>query len=151
MSDPLYRKELLRLAADAHGAGQLPSPDATGSAFNPACGDRVTVTLALADGRIATVAHETRACLLAQASASILGATLQGRSRADIEALRAGLAGMLAAGRAAPGPPFDGFGVFDGVADHPARHRCVLLPVDAVLDAFENRKRAEPGGERSER
>ena len=30
MSDPLYKKELLRLAADAIGAGRLSSPDATG-------------------------------------------------------------------------------------------------------------------------
>ncbi len=42
MSDPLYRKEILRLAADAHGAGRLPQPHRTGTALNPTCGDRVT-------------------------------------------------------------------------------------------------------------
>ena len=40
MSDPLYRKELLRLAADAAGAGRLTHPDARATAHNPACGDR---------------------------------------------------------------------------------------------------------------
>lgn len=45
--DPLYRREILRLAADAMGAGHLPSPDATATAHNPACGDRVTVELAV--------------------------------------------------------------------------------------------------------
>ena len=29
MSDPLYRKEVLRLAADAAGAGRLPDPHGT--------------------------------------------------------------------------------------------------------------------------
>ena len=57
MSDPLYRKELLRLAADARGAGRLTRPHGTATAHNPACGDRVTVDVALEDGRIAALAH----------------------------------------------------------------------------------------------
>ena len=55
--DPLYRREILRLAADATGAGHLPAPDAAATAHNPACGDRVTVELALADGRVTALAH----------------------------------------------------------------------------------------------
>ena len=41
--DPLYKKELLRLAADATGAGRLAAPDASAEAYNPACGDRITI------------------------------------------------------------------------------------------------------------
>lgn len=147
MSDPLYRRELLRLAADAHGAGRLPSPSATGSAFNPSCGDRVTVDLTVSGDQITVMAHDTKACVLAQASASILGERLSGNTQADVRTLRDSIAGMLASGAAPPGAPFDLYAVFDGVADHPARHRCVLLPLDAVLDAFENRKDTEPGSE----
>ena len=88
MSDPLYRKDLLRLAANAHGAGRLASPDASGEAFNPACGDKVIVDLELSVSSIARIAHETTACVLAQASASILGASLCGATRADVEQLR---------------------------------------------------------------
>jgi NifU-like protein involved in Fe-S cluster formation len=149
VSDPLYRKELLRLAADAHGAGRLPAPDATGTAFNPACGDRVTVDLTLEGGRVTAIAHDTRACVLAQASAAILGSALTGRSRTDVETLRSAIAAMLADAAAAPGAPFDTYGVFDGVAGHAARHKCVLLPVDAVLNAFANSEGAKPGGERT--
>ena len=76
MSDPLYRKELLRLAADAHGAGRLAAPDASGTLFNPACGDKVTIGLELQHHRITAIAHDTKACVLAQASASILGGAL---------------------------------------------------------------------------
>jgi NifU-like protein involved in Fe-S cluster formation len=149
VSDPLYRRELIRLAADAHGAGALPSPDATGSASNSACGDRVSVTLTLSNGRITSAGHETKACVLAQASASILGSALEGHSRADIEALRAALVEMLAEAGAVPDAPFDAYGAFDGVAGHAARHRCVLLPLDAVLDALA--RHAEPGGKGTER
>lgn len=141
MSDPLYRRELLRLAADAHGAGRLPSPTATGTAFNPACGDRVTVDLVVENGRVTAVAQEIRACVLAQASAAILGVALEGQSQEDVVALKDAITAMLAEDGAVPGSPFGAYIAFDGVAEHPARHKCVLLPVEAVLDAFEKSER----------
>lgn len=137
MSDPLYRRELLRLAADATCAGRLAAPDASGTVFNPACGDRVTVDLASANGHVLAMAHETKACVLAQASASILGATLLGATRADIERLRNSLIAMLETGAGPPAPPYSAYSAFEGAIEHRSRHRCVLLPVDAVLAAFE--------------
>lgn len=144
MSDPLYRKELLRLAADATGAGRLPSACRTGHAFNRACGDRVTVDLAIEDTRISGIAHDTRACVLTQASAAILGAELVGLTRREVVKLRSHVAGMLEGGDP-PGAPFDTFSAFDGIADHKSRHACVLLPFDAVLSAFDASEPAEPG------
>ena len=135
MSDPLYRKELMRLAADAHGAGHLSGPHATGTAHNPACGDKVIFEVAMEGGRIAALAHETKACVLSQASASILGRDAKGLSRAEVEALRKAVTAMLA-GDGAPSPPFDSYAAFDGVAEHRNRHTCVLLPIDALLRAI---------------
>lgn len=138
MSDALYKKSLLRLAADAHGAGSLSGADAHGAAHNPACGDRVEIDLALADGRIAALAHHTKACVLAQASASILGRHAIGRSRAEIEGLRTEIVAMLGEGAPPPSVPFATYAEFAGAAEIPGRHRCVLLPVDALLDALGN-------------
>lgn len=137
MSDPLYRKDILRLAADAHGAGRLSGPHVTGHAHNPACGDKVTVDLELIDGRIVRVAQETKACVLAQASASILGRELKDRTRDDVEKLRKTLVAMLTTQTGAPAPPFDAYNAFDGTIEFPSRHRCVLLPIDAVLAAYD--------------
>jgi len=139
VSDPLYHKEILRLAADANGAGRLPHPDATGSAHNPTCGDKVTIDLALdPGGRVATIAQEAKACVLTQASASVLGERLNGAKREDVEQLANDVAAMLAAGGPAPAPPFDSYSAFQGAVTHRNRHRCVLLPIEAVLDAFDN-------------
>lgn len=142
--DPLYRKDLLRLAADADGAGRLPLPDASGMAHNPVCADRVCVELRLENGRIAALAHQTRACVLAQASASLLGRGAAGLTKTSARALHRQVAAMLA-GSAAPDAPFDGYAVFDGVADRPARHKCVLLPLEALLAALDESESAEPG------
>ena len=143
-SDPLYRKALLRLAADATGSGRLAAPDATATAANPACGDRVTVELALDGGTITALAHDTHACILTQASAAILGAATPGLDRAALAALEAGVRAMLKDG--AP-PPLPDYAAFDGATALPGRHVCVLLPFQALREALEL---AEPGGERAQ-
>jgi len=136
MSDPLYRKELLRLAADATGSGRLTVPCGTATAHNPVCGDKVTMDVALADGRIEAIAHDTRACVLTQASAAILGAGAMGMNREEVAQLHAAVTRMLT-GSHAPDAPFETYAAFDGVADHAPRHKCVLLPIEAVLAAFD--------------
>ena len=138
MSDPLYRKEILRLAADAHGAGHLSGPHRTGTAHNPTCGDRVSFEIATDEcGRIEALAHETKECVLAQASASILGRDAAKLSRADVAALRAAVMAMLKEGAAVPEKPFTDYAAFDGVIGYPNRHTCVLLPIDALLAALD--------------
>ena len=144
MSDALYRTDLLRLAADATGAGRLPKPDASATVHNPACGDRITIDINVRDGRVATLGHHTQACVLTQASAAILGAAAAGASRADLAALTDTVRAMLK-GAAAPPAPFAAFGAFDGVAAHAGRHICVLLPLEAALEAFDVLEPPEPG------
>jgi NifU-like protein involved in Fe-S cluster formation len=137
MSDALYTKDLLRLAADARGAGKLAAPSASGHAFNPACGDKVTVDLLLAGGTILEMAHETKACILAQASSSILGHALRNVPGFEVVRLNELISIMLDKGGSPPTSPFDAYGVFKGVLEYPSRHRCVLLPIEAVLDALQ--------------
>lgn len=136
MSDPLYAKDLLRLAASATGAGRLRAFNAEGNAYNPACGDRVAVTLRLdGDRRIVEIGHEISACVLAQASASLLGANLEGADEHTVQRLRTEVGAMLREGDV-PAPPFSGYSALKGAAPYRNRHTCVLLPIDAVLDAL---------------
>lgn len=141
MSDSLYKREILRLAADADGAGELPEPHAHGAAHNPACGDKVEFDIAIdTSGRLTALAHRTRACVLAQASAAILGREAKGRTRGEIERLYAEVATMLAEPGAPPPPPFEAYGAFEGATSFRNRHKCVLLPIEALLAAFDSEK-----------
>ena len=144
MSDPIYRKEVLRLAADAAGAGRLAEPSASATAHNPACGDRVTVDLSVADGRITALAHHTQACVLTQASAAILGSDAVGLDRGEIAALATSVRAMLKGGEP-PMAPFNIYSIFDGVGGHMGRHRCVMLPLEAALEALDVLESAKPG------
>jgi nitrogen fixation protein NifU and related proteins len=139
MSDPLYAKDLLRLAALATGAGKLDPCDAEGLGHNPTCGDRIGVTLRLdAQARIAAMAHETNACVLAQASASILGGQLSGHDEESVRDLRARVVEMLQKG-VIPPAPFEDYAALLGAGSFRNRHSCVLLPIEAVLNAFARR------------
>ncbi|HJR57137.1 MAG TPA: iron-sulfur cluster assembly scaffold protein, partial [Rhizomicrobium sp.] len=107
----------------------------------PACGDRITMTVTLAGDRLATLAHDTHACVITQASAAILGAHAAGHTRAELAALKSAVTAMLKGG-GTPTAPFADYAAFEGVAGHPGRHTCVLLPLTALIDALDSR---EPG------
>jgi NifU-like protein involved in Fe-S cluster formation len=99
-------------------------------------------------GRIAAMAHDTRACVLAQASASILGAALPGRTYDDLVRLKAEVADMLES-RKPPAEPFAPYANLSDVARYPSRQKCVLLPIEAALKAFEASQTRKPGGQGS--
>ena len=129
--DPLYRREVLRLAADATGAGHLAAPDASGHRPQP-CLRRPGDGGAGADGwpRSRPSPTPPSACVLTQASAAILAADAPGMDRTGL----AGLAGEVRAFLTGRPGPRRGYAVFDGVADHAGRHVCVLLPLEAALE-----------------
>jgi nitrogen fixation NifU-like protein len=154
LSDPLYSRDVLKLAAAATGAGELSEPRLSGLAHNPVCGDKVAVTMRLdGRGRITALAHETKACVFTQASAAILGAQLLGADEQGVRRLRNEVEAMLVGG-GAPGSPFADYAALAGVALHKNRHTCVLLPIDAVIGALsvaEPLEIANPCGERPQR
>jgi hypothetical protein len=55
----------------------------------------------------------------------------------------------MLAGDAPPAAPFDVYGAFDGVVGHRNRHKCVLLPIEAVLIALDKSESGEVGSERT--
>ena len=132
----IYHEAMVRLAHEATGAGRLAAPDAAVTLDNPLCGDRVTVEIEVRDGRIARLAHRVRGCLLCEAAASLIGRAASGAARADVEAGRAALAAVLREGAGAPEGTWAGLSVFTPVAAVPSRHRCALLPFDALCDAL---------------
>lgn len=132
----LYHKEVLRLAARAAGMGRLPAPHATVSLNNPICGDQVTVDVACEESRLSAIAFDVKACVLCQASASILGESASGETASALSALAGDVCAMLKEGAAPPQGKFAAFSALAPVAAHPGRHTCVLLPLDALLQAL---------------
>jgi nitrogen fixation NifU-like protein len=121
--DALYDKAIMRLAAEANGAGRLPAPSGTATVSNPMCGDRVTIDIETANGTITKLAHEAKACLLCQASASLLCRAAPGGEADKIARLATQIESWLKDNTALPTdawPELAVFGPVAGARSHPA-------------------------------
>ena len=132
----LYSGRILELAASIPHQGRLAAPTGTARKRSPLCGSTVTVDVVVADGRIAAFAQYVKACALGQASASILGRVVLGRSLAELQTARDALRTMLKDGGPFPPAPFDGYDVLIPAREYKNRHASILLALDAVCDAM---------------
>ena len=115
MSEALYQAALVERAHAGRGRGRLPAPDRSVTLDNPLCGDRVTIDLTLQDGRVATVGHQVRGCLLCEAAAETIAEHAPGKTAAELAEASAAVARhpqggcrragrrMVGAGRLRPG------------------------------------------------
>lgn len=146
MIDPLYQKEILRLASEATGAGKLEAPDVALTLKNPLCGDQIRLYVTFdAARKVATFAHETRACVLCQASASLVADLAPGRTEEEIAKARNSVSAMLSGGSDWQHSGWQAYGVFTPVIAHPGRHKCVTLPLDALVKAFGEHRAGRDG------
>lgn len=131
----LYREIVLDHARAPQHVGTV--DDATGCAAesNPLCGDRVSLTLRLdANSCVDAIGHVTDGCLLCVASASMMTTKVIGLPAEEIANLRTHLETLTAGGD--HDPALGDLRAFAGVAAYPSRHRCVLLPWQALSDAL---------------
>lgn len=142
----LYSKRILALAADIPHAKRLPHPQATVMKRSPLCGSTVTVDLDVEDGKVAAFGQNVKACALGQASASVLGAQVIGRTREELAKARDQLEAMLKKGGPVPEAPFEGYEALLPAKDFKNRHASIMLALNATLAAFdeiEAKRRAE--------
>ena len=133
----IYNAGMLRLAAEAAGAGRLDERAASAEIVNPVCGDRIRVEVRTEGARIAALGYEVHACVLTQASASLLGRHAPGRTAAEIRVLAQQVEAMLREdGAAPPEGDWSDYAALAPVRAHSSRHECVMLPLRALLAAL---------------
>ena len=133
----LYSGRILALAADIPRLGKLAAPQGSAKKRSPLCGSTVTVDLQAQDGKITDFAQDVRACALGQAAAAILGASVIGRTRAELQTAHEQLSAMLKAAGPAPEAPFQGFEVLLPARDYRNRHASILLALEATIAAMD--------------
>ena len=131
----LYSGRILQLAADIPHLGRLPAPQGSAKRRSPLCGSTITADVVLKDGRVVDFAQDVKACALGQASASVLGSVVIGRSLAELEAARDAVSAMLTDGAEAPAAPFAEYQVLIPARDYKNRHASILLALEATCAA----------------
>ena len=134
MNSPLYNIDILRLATSTAGHGRLSDPQASVEKRSPTCGSRVTVDVRMADGRLAALGMDVKACALGQASAALMAAHAIGMSAPELAEARDRLTTWLASGEGDP-DFWPGLAVLSPARDYPARHASIRLGFEAIAEA----------------
>ena len=137
MTDELYHQAILELAKKARQASRLEAAQASVTVDNPLCGDRVTLDLNLAEGRVVDVGHKVRGCLLCEAAAAAISEHAPGATPAALRALAQDLSDAIARAPETAGRRWPELAAFAPVHAHKSRHECVLLPFQALTQALD--------------
>lgn len=138
MSDDLYQQAIMDMVHRASGQGRLESADGNATLDNPLCGDRVSIEVRRADGRIAALAHQVRGCALCKAAATALAEGAVGKDASAIAAAAAQLQAFLKEERPTPPEGWPALDAFAPVRAHKSRFDCVLLPFRALRIALDS-------------
>lgn len=140
MIDQLYQKAILKYAAQATGSGKIANADHELTVHNPLCGDRITVYVNLNQGRVTEFSHETKACVLCQASAAILADCIIDETTTSLQViynqLKTGLSDKILEHKKWPTEKWQALNIFQPVSDHKNRFTCVTLPFESLLKAL---------------
>ena len=133
LSEPLYTRDILRLAASVVPFEPLPRTDGAAELRSPTCGSRVKVAVMLDEGRVAKISQKVEACAFGQAAAALMAEAAPGSDLAEARVALAGVEAWLggddaAAPQLAPLEP---------ARNRLGRHGAILLPFRALVAAIE--------------
>jgi nitrogen fixation NifU-like protein len=126
----LYQEVILDHNKHPHNFHKMENADAQQEGYNPLCGDHFTFYIRYDGNRIAEVSFEGNGCAISKASASMMTAALQNKSREEADALFELFTGIVT-GKLEPMDHFSELGklaAFAGVAEFPVRVKCATLP-----------------------
>jgi len=133
----LYQEVILDHDRAPRNFRTLAHPTRRAEGINPLCGDRVTVEIEVEDAVVRDIAFQGSGCAISKASASMMTASLKGKSLAEVEAAFERFHRMLTA--SAPPADVESLGklaAFAGVREFPSRIKCATLPWHALRSAL---------------
>jgi nitrogen fixation NifU-like protein len=140
MSDlrELYQQVILDHNKAPRNFREITPCDHEADGYNPLCGDKIHVYIALENGTIADVSFQGEGCAISKASASMMTDALKGKSVEEAKALFDEFQAMITCGLPAPGK----LAVFAGVREYPMRVKCATLAWHTMKSALEGRSNA---------
>jgi nitrogen fixation NifU-like protein len=95
--------------------------------YNPLCGDRLTLYVAMDGGVIKDVAFQGSGCAISKASASLMTDALKGKTADEARALFDQFHAMITSDHTVPAADLGKLSVLAGVREFPTRIKCASL------------------------
>ncbi len=145
----LYRDVILDHNRRPRNFGGLEPADASAEGFNPLCGDRLTLRLQMADGKIGEIRFEGQGCAISTASASLMTEAVKGKTTAQalqlFERVHALLTEDDGGGQSSADVPLSPaaeelgkLNALSGVKQYPARVKCASLCWHTLASALQS-------------
>ena len=136
----LYQQVILDHNRKPRNFRTLAHPSRAAEGYNPLCGDRLTVEIALDGEVIRDIGFQGSGCAISKASASMMTADLKGKTVTEAEEAFERFRAMLTEN--GPDAELGKLGVFAGVREFPSRIKCATLAWHTVHAALAGK--AEP-------
>ena len=136
----LYQQVILDHNRKPRNFRTLANPSRAAEGYNPLCGDRLTVEIALEGEVIRDIGFQGSGCAISKASASMMTADLKGKTVTEAEEAFERFRAMLTEN--GPDAELGKLGVFAGVREFPSRIKCATLAWHTVHAALAGK--AEP-------
>jgi len=136
--DLLYRDIILDHYRSPRGRKPITKRDFASEGHNPACGDDITIQVALENGNISQVFADCKGCAISTASGSIMAEYIKGKSVDDVKQIAQNVRKML------KGEPCDlpedmgDIDALEGVKQFPVRIKCALLAWLTLIEGIGN-------------
>ena len=137
--DGLYGDRIMDHYRNPRNRERVLDPSLEAEEFNPFCGDRVNLQLRLDDqGKVSLVRTHSEGCSIIQATASMMGEALRGKTLPELEDLSRRFHAMMRSGPAADGAvePMGDLESLQVVRRYPVRIKCALLPWVALEEGI---------------
>jgi nitrogen fixation NifU-like protein len=148
-SKQLYQEVILDHNRKPRNYGKIEDASHRAEGLNPLCGDHIWLTLEVRGERLEGIAFEGESCAICKASASMMTASVKGKSVAEAEQLIREFRDM-ATGKLDVARQENHLGrlaVFAGVKDLPSRVKCAILPWHTLHAAFQHQASASTEGD----
>jgi nitrogen fixation NifU-like protein len=133
----LYRDVIIDHNRQPRNFGRLEPADAHAEGFNPLCGDRLDLYVALDGERLKDLKFEGKGCAISVASASLMTEALKGRTRAEARRYFDEVHALLTQPGHVPTLELGKLAALSGVREFPVRVKCASLcwhTLNAALD-----------------
>jgi nitrogen fixation protein NifU and related proteins len=132
----LYRQVILDHNRNPRNFGELADATRIVAGVNPLCGDKMTLYVKLADGRIQDIRFQGTGCAISVASSSLMTERVKGAPVAEALELFDKIHAMLTAPKSIElTDDLDKLAALGGVREYPSRVKCASLGWHALKSA----------------
>jgi nitrogen fixation NifU-like protein len=123
----LYRDVILDHNRSPRNFGRLDPADASAVGHNPLCGDSLSLTMRINDGKLSELRFNGQGCAISVASASMMSEAVSGKSLGEVETLYHEIHALLTEQHHTPTLELGKLMALGGVREFPARVKCASL------------------------